>query len=60
MDFYRGLLGRLPDSNGLAAWRDRFRTAQCSGSDAVKTEVESISAAFAGSRDNRKSAPRHA
>jgi sugar lactone lactonase YvrE len=50
MDFYRGLLGRLPDSSGLAHWVDLFQQAQCqsSGADvAVASFVGSISEDFA-------------
>ena len=46
MDFYRGVLGRLPDSDGFAFWVKQFRTAQCQGSGAVYTQVQAISAAF--------------
>ena len=49
MDFYRGLLGRLPDDGGFSSWLGRFRAAQCKGADAVKAEVEAISAAFLSS-----------
>jgi hypothetical protein len=47
MDFYRGLLQRLPDSAGFNYWLGRFRSAQCAGSSAVYAEVESISSVFA-------------
>lgn len=47
VDFYRGLLGRLPDSDGFNYWRARFRTAQCSGSLEVTAEVDAISRLFA-------------
>jgi len=47
LDFYRGLLSRLPDSGGFSYWLGRFRTAQCSGAAAVNAQVEAISAAFA-------------
>ena len=46
LDFYRGLLARLPDDGGLAYWVGRFRAAQCSGQGAVIAEVEAISSAF--------------
>jgi ELWxxDGT repeat protein len=46
MDFYRGLLGRLPDNDGFNYWVGRFRAAQCAGSAAVYEEVESISSGF--------------
>ena len=49
VDFYRGLLGRLPDSGGFSYWIQRFRAAQCSGPVAVAGEVEAISSAFASS-----------
>lgn len=47
MDFYRGMLSRLPDAGGLTAWVQQFRTAQCTGSTAVYQSVESISSSFA-------------
>jgi hypothetical protein len=49
IDFYRGLLGRLPDSAGFNGWLAPFRTAQCSGASAVDAQVESISQQFVGS-----------
>jgi hypothetical protein len=51
MDFYRGLLSRLPDDGGFVAWRNNFRTAQCQAqaASAVATMVEAISGGFAGS-----------
>jgi hypothetical protein len=47
MDFYRGLLARLPDTGGFNSWVQQFRTAQCAGSAAVTTTVEQISSSFA-------------
>ena len=47
MDFYRGLLSRLPDDGGFAFWRQQFRTAQCQGAGAVTAQAEAISSAFA-------------
>jgi hypothetical protein len=47
MDFYRGLLARLPDDGGFGFWRARFRAAQCIGSSAITAEAEAISSAFA-------------
>jgi DNA-binding beta-propeller fold protein YncE len=47
MDFYRGLLARLPDTTGFNSWVQQFRTAQCAGSAAVTTKVNEISSAFA-------------
>jgi hypothetical protein len=46
VDFYRGILNRLPDDAGYIYWLNRFRTAQCFGSAAVTAEVESISLYF--------------
>jgi hypothetical protein len=47
MDFYRGLLSRLPDTTGFNSWVQQFRAAQCAGSAAVTTKVEQISSSFA-------------
>lgn len=47
-DFFRGLLGRLPDDNGFLYWRDRFRAAQCAGGNAVALEARAIAFQFAG------------
>ncbi|HYC36469.1 MAG TPA: DUF4214 domain-containing protein [Usitatibacter sp.] len=47
MDFYRGLLARVPDAGGLAHWVGQFRVAQCqSGGAGVYLIVEQISSAF--------------
>ncbi len=51
LDFYRGLLARLPDSSGFGYWLQRFRAAQCSGAAAVSAEVEAISSAFINSAE---------
>lgn len=45
-DFYRGLLGRLPDDAGLAYWIARLRAAQCSGPAAVRAEADALSSLF--------------
>jgi hypothetical protein len=47
LDFYRGLLARLPDSSGYSYWLAQFRSAQCRGAAAVAAEAEAISASFA-------------
>ena len=49
MDFYRGLLGRLPDTSGFNNWVSQFRSAQCSGNPgtAVASTAASISEQFA-------------
>lgn len=49
MDFYRGLLNRLPDAAGYGDWVRRFRAAQCQGAAAIEAEVEAISASFVAS-----------
>jgi len=49
VDFYRGLLGRLPDIDGYIYWRDQFRAAQCAGAAAVSAQAETISNAFLNS-----------
>lgn len=51
IDFYRGLLNRLPDENGFKYWIGRFRTAQCTGRQAVLDEVDTISKLFLGSAE---------
>ncbi|MEO7158679.1 MAG: DUF4214 domain-containing protein, partial [Vicinamibacterales bacterium] len=51
MDFYRGLLSRLPDNAGFNFYLGQFRTAQCQGSGAVITQVENVSSGFANSTE---------
>ncbi|HET9653077.1 MAG TPA: DUF4214 domain-containing protein, partial [Usitatibacter sp.] len=54
MDFYRGVLSRLPDQDGFNFWVQRLRAAQCSGlgaRNAVTTEVDSISSQFMASAE---------
>ena len=51
VDFYRGFLNRLPDTDGFTYWLNRFRAAQCQGAAAVSAEVNSISAQFLGSAE---------
>jgi hypothetical protein len=46
VDFYRGLLGRLPDNGGFTDWLGRLKTAQCSGASAVTAAADSISNSF--------------
>jgi len=46
MDFFRGILNRLPDSGSLQYWVGQLRAAQCQGADAVTTAAYRISAAF--------------
>jgi hypothetical protein len=47
VDFYRGILGRLPDTSGFNFWVAQFRAAQCAGAAAVTAQAESISSQFA-------------
>ena len=49
MDFYRGLLSRLPDSGGYDFYVGQFRGAQCSGTAAVNTQVDNISSGYLNS-----------
>ncbi len=49
VDFYRGILGRLPDDGGFGYWLQLFRTAQCQGAGAVSAQAESISSQYANS-----------
>jgi len=49
VDFYRGILSRLPDSGGFNYWVQQFRAAQCAGAASVYANVESISSGFADS-----------
>jgi hypothetical protein len=47
VDFYRGLLARLPDDGGFNFWVGQFRAAQCLGASAVTAQAEAISSAYA-------------
>jgi hypothetical protein len=49
MDFYRGLLSRLPDDGGFDFWVGRFRTAQCTSMAAVMQQVDAVSSLFVSS-----------
>ena len=51
VDFYRGLLGRLPDDGGFAYWVQQFRAAQCLGGAAVNAQAEAISSLYAQSAE---------
>jgi hypothetical protein len=51
VDFFRGMLARLPDSGGFGYWLQRFRAAQCKGAPAVLSEVDAISQAFLASSE---------
>jgi hypothetical protein len=49
VDFYRGLLDRLPDDVGLAFWVGRLRAAQCDGT--VGAQADAISYSFVHSAE---------
>jgi lysyl endopeptidase len=51
MDFYRGILGRLPDDGGYGFWTQQFRTAECQGSGAVHSQADAISRSFTTSAE---------
>ena len=56
VDFYRGLLARLPDDGGFQFWVSKFRQAQCTqppsaASAAIIQQVESISKAYTDSAE---------
>ena len=51
LDFYRGLLGRLPDDAGFDYWLQQLRSAQCAGASAVEGAADSISLDFVGSAE---------
>ena len=46
MDFYRGVLARLPDANGFSYYVGQFRQAQCSGAAAVRAMADQTSQTF--------------
>jgi hypothetical protein len=51
MDFYRGVLGRLPDDGGLSSWIAIFQEAQCSGATQVRQAASDMSQGFLGSSE---------
>ena len=54
VDYYRGILNRLPDTTGFNYWLAQFRAAQCSPlnpAGAVYTAADSISSQFIGSAE---------
>ena len=46
IDFFRGILNRLPDTASFNYWLGRMRTAQCAGAGAVYAEVNNSSYNF--------------
>jgi len=51
VDFYRGLLGRLPDNPGFNYWLYQFQIAQCGGAAMVYNATEILSSSFAVSSE---------
>jgi ELWxxDGT repeat protein len=49
MDFYRGLLSRLPDSAGFSYYLGKFQGAQCGGASTVVDQVQELTKAFLAS-----------
>jgi len=49
VDFYRGVLGRLPDNGGFDYWLNKFQTAQCGGAGPVYNSIDAMSSGFAAS-----------
>jgi hypothetical protein len=58
-DYYRGILGRLPEDAGIKYWVNQFRSAQCSGNPSanVYAAATSIAAAFFGSPEYINGSP---
>jgi uncharacterized delta-60 repeat protein len=46
LDFYRGILARIPDLLGYNHWLAQFRGAICFGASATESAAEAISSAF--------------
>ncbi len=51
VDFYRGILSRLPDESGFQYWLGQFRTSQCMGAHAVTMTTNTISHNFLNSSE---------
>jgi len=49
VDFFRGILGRLPDDGGYNFWLGQLRTAQCQGAAAVTAKAAELAQLFVGS-----------
>jgi sugar lactone lactonase YvrE len=50
-DFYRGLLGRLPDNDGFSHWLGLMRSSQCQGSYFVRSTANQLSQLFVTSAE---------
>jgi len=46
MDFFRGILNRLPDNGAFTFWVGQLKTAQCQGAGPVFTAADNISYTF--------------
>lgn len=46
MDFFRGILGRLPDNGGFNFWLAQLRTAQCQGASQVTAKAAELAQTF--------------
>ena len=51
VDFYRGLLSRLPDNGGLDYWILEFRVAQCVDAARLPDRIDAISGSFLNSAE---------
>jgi hypothetical protein len=51
LDFYRGILARVPDTAGMDFWLGQMRDAQCAGAGAVDSAADRISQSFLGSAE---------
>jgi hypothetical protein len=51
LDYYRGLLARIPDTAGFNYWVGLFRTAQCQGAGPVAMQADTISQQFVNSAE---------
>ena len=54
VDFYRGILNRLPDTAGFSYWLGKLQAAQCSGrnaADAVYATIDAVSSQFIASAE---------
>ncbi|UCF90644.1 MAG: DUF4214 domain-containing protein [Desulfobacterales bacterium] len=50
-DFYRGLQGRLPDTNGFIGWTSLMRNAKANGAQAVRDLSQQIALSFLQSEE---------
>jgi hypothetical protein len=50
-DFYRGILSRLPDTDGFNSWLNSMRVAQCTGAQEVRDLSYQIASLFVASAE---------